>query len=372
MPLPVGSRGVTGAPSQDPLDPLEVEDLRARVHKALGDHLTAQADILDAVSDDLAPLMDSVGDLLSGGKRLRAAFCYWGWRGAGGEPYSPAAIGAAAALEMLHACALIHDDIMDASDTRRGRPSIHRRFEDLHRDAQMRGRPAEFGTAAAILLGDFCMAWCDHLLDECDLTAPALRAAKSLFHLMRTELIAGQYLDMQGQAAGVTSMNHARRVILYKTAKYTIERPMHLGGVIAGADEELLAAYSSFALPLGEAFQLRDDVLGAFGDPGETGKPAGDDFREGKRTVLVSLALRNAGRRQQTALEALLGDPGLSPAGVDTVRSIITSTGALRTEERMIDNLTTAALEALALVPLADGARQAFAELACTATNRRA
>jgi geranylgeranyl diphosphate synthase type I len=363
---PAGTRTGTGIGT-------ETLDIRDLVGRTLGEFLDRRAVTLLSVSPALEPAARALEEfILTGGKRIRPAFCYWGWRGAGGEPYSPAVVGAAAALEMLHACALIHDDIMDASDTRRGRPSMHRRFADLHRDAQMRGRPVEFGTAAAILLGDFCLAWCDDVLDECALPAPVLRAAKSLFSLMQTELIAGQYLDMLGQAAGMTLVDYARRVIRYKTAKYTIERPMHLGGIIAGADEALLAAYSAFALPLGEAFQLRDDVLGAFGDPGETGKPAGDDFREGKRTVLVSLALRNAGRRQQTALEALLGDPDLSPAGVDTVRSIIAGTGALRTVERMIDDLTAAALDALALAPLADDARQAFAELTRTATHRRA
>ncbi len=350
----------------------ETLDIQDQVGRTLSEFLDQRAVTLLSVSPELESAARALEEfILAGGKRIRPAFCYWGWRGAGGEPYSPAAIGAAAALEMLHACALIHDDVMDASDTRRGRPSMHCRFTDLHRNARLRGRPVEFGTAAAILLGDFCLAWCDDLLDQCGLPAPVLPAAKSLFHLMQTELIAGQYLDMLGQAAGAVSVDQARSVIRYKTAKYTIERPMHLGGIIAGADEPLLAAYSAFALPLGEAFQLRDDVLGAFGDPGETGKPVGDDFREGKRTVLVSLALRNAGRRQQTALEALLGDRDLSPAGVDVVRSIIASTGALRTVERMIDDLSAAALDALVLAPLAEGARQALAELAHTATNRR-
>lgn len=347
---------------------LDAEGLRDRVHKQLDAFLTTQAPILENVSDDLAPLLDALSGLLAGGKRLRPAFCYWGWRGAGAAD-TEEILAAAAALELIQACALIHDDVMDGSDTRRGQPSVHHRFAGLHRSSQWFGSPESFGTGAAILLGDLSLSWSDELFFRSGLPPDSLLRAKPVFDEMRTELMAGQYLDLLEQARGGGSVERAMRVARYKAAKYTIERPLHLGGILAGAPPELIETYSAYGLPLGEAFQLRDDVLGVFGDPSETGKPAGDDLREGKRTVLVAVALKQASPAQEAVVRRHLGDPHLSRPGVDALREVIVETGALDHVETLINALTDQALAAL--TPVADPARDVLAQLAVAATARR-
>ncbi|MEK9664404.1 MAG: polyprenyl synthetase family protein [Candidatus Nanopelagicales bacterium] len=349
--------------------PLDVDHLRERVQRVLDDFVDDQREILARVSDDLEPLADALTDLLRGGKRLRPAFCWWGYRGAGG-PDNDAALRAAAALEFLQACALIHDDVMDGSDTRRGMPSAHHRFANMHRGAEWRGSPEDFGMGAAILLGDLCLSWADELLLTSGMPAAAIDAAKRTYDEMRTELMAGQYLDLLEQARGGGSVERAMRVVRYKSAKYTIERPLHLGARLSGADDTVVVAYSGYGLPLGEAFQLRDDVLGVFGDPAETGKPAGDDLREGKRTVLVATALDRATAAQAERLRQHLGDPSLDADGVALLREIIADTGALDHAERLITELTDQALIALDAVDLVDPTHQILTQLAYAATRR--
>jgi geranylgeranyl diphosphate synthase, type I len=367
MSLPVGSRGVTGASPADPVNPMDAEDLRARVHKALADHLATQADVLDAVSDDLAPLMDSVGDLLTGGKRLRAAFCYWGWRGAGGEDCA-GIVSVASALELFQAAALIHDDVMDGSDTRRGQPAVHRRFAALHRGNHWLGSSADFGVAGAILAGDLCLSWCDEMYAASGLPPESLAAGRSVFDLMRTELMCGQYLDMLEQVQATTTVERARHVILYKSAKYSVQQPLLLGGALAGAPDELLATYDRYGRALGEAFQLRDDVLGVFGDPTTTGKPAGDDLREGKRTVLVAVTLERCSPAEAAVVRRSLGDPHLDAAGVDRLREVMTDSGALGVVEGMISDLSAEAMAATAAVDAP--AREVLEQLVAAATAR--
>jgi geranylgeranyl diphosphate synthase type I len=351
--------------------PLDREDLRQRVDKSLAEFLSGQAARLDAVSESLGPVQDAVADfLLTGGKRMRPAFCYWGLRGAGGAD-SDAAINAAACLELLQACALIHDDVMDGSDTRRGRPAVHRRFAALHRSEQWHGDSEGFGTSAAVLLGDLCLIWADELLNTSGMPEDALLRARPVYDEMRVELMAGQYLDLLEQALGGGTVESALRVARYKSAKYTIEKPLHLGGVLAGAAPEVLEGYSGYGLPLGEAFQLRDDVLGVFGDPSETGKPAGDDLREGKRTALVAMALTEASKAQAAVVRRHLGDPRLAEAGVDELRQVICETGALARVEALIGELMDDALTALHAAPVEDEARGVLEELAVAATARR-
>jgi geranylgeranyl diphosphate synthase type I len=349
--------------------PLDVDDLYARVGKALAGFLSAQAPVLDAVGDELGPMMDALSALTSSGKRLRPAFCYWGWRGAGGDE-SDAIVTAAASLELLQAGAIVHDDVMDNSDTRRGQPAVHRRFMTLHRSAGLRGDPADFGNGAAVLLGDLCLTWADQLLSGSGLSPQALTAARPVFDRMRTELMAGQYLDLLEQARGGGSVSRARRVIRFKSAKYTVEGPLHLGAALAGAGPDLLAAYSAYGLPLGEAFQLRDDVLGVFGDPECTGKPAGDDLREGKRTVLVALATERGTPRQQEALRRHLGDPHLDAAGIIELREVLVETGAVTTVEAMIDDALRRCRDGLLTARVTPRARQVLGELAIAATSR--
>jgi geranylgeranyl diphosphate synthase, type I len=350
---------------------LDLPGLRERVDAALDRFLGGREAELRAIDSELDVQLEVVGAFIAGGKRLRPAFCAWGWRGAGGAADDPRIVTAAAALELLQTAAIVHDDIMDASDTRRGRPSVHRQFASLHSARQWAGPAEPFGVAGALLLGDLCLCWSDEMLRSCGLPADRLLEGFRYFDLMRTEVMAGQYLDLVSQASGTTSLPAAMRVVRYKSAKYTVERPLHLGGVLAGASPELLAAYSAYGIPLGEAFQLRDDVLGIFGDPQVTGKPAGDDLREGKRTVLVAKTLDAATPPQAERFRQRLGDRELDAGGIGELRDVIVATGALATVERLIADLTEAAETALAKAPMADeDARAALAELARLATQR--
>ncbi len=351
--------------------PLDVAGLRTRVQAEVDGVLAYQAGVLAVVSEDMTPMVDALTALLAGGKRLRPAFAYWGWRGAGGDPaQDEAALRASAGLEFLQACALIHDDVMDGSDTRRGLPSAHRRFAGVHRGAEWLGSPESFGVGAAILLGDLCLSWADEVLLTSDFPPETLRRAKAVYDEMRTELMAGQYLDLLEQARGGGSVERALRVVRYKSAKYTIERPLHLGAALADADQAVVRAYSGYGLPLGEAFQLRDDVLGVFGDPAETGKPAGDDLREGKRTVLVAIAVERSTPAQSAVIRRYLGDPGLDRTGVDALREIIDQTGALAHTETLISDLLETSLSALDTADLEPEAKDVLVGLAYAATRR--
>lgn len=351
--------------------PLDVADLRSRVQSVVDTTISRQSVILASVSPDLVPLIEALTALLAGGKRLRPAFAYWGWRGAHGDAHlDDQALTAAAGLEFLQACALIHDDVMDGSDTRRGLPAAHRRFAGVHRNEQWLGSPEAFGVGAAILLGDLCLSWADEVVFGTSFPTEALDRAKAVYDEMRTELMAGQYLDLLEQARGGGSVERALTVVRYKSAKYTIERPLHLGAALAGAPDSVFAAYTGYGLPLGEAFQLRDDILGVFGDPSETGKPAGDDLREGKRTVLIAMAVERSSAAQASVIRRLLGDPGLDSAGVEEMRGIISDTGALAQTEEMIEQLLTQSLDALDTADLEEQAREVLRGLAFAATRR--
>jgi geranylgeranyl diphosphate synthase type I len=351
--------------------PLDAAGLRTRVQAVVDEVIAEQSVILGRVSEDLAPMVDAIASLLAGGKRLRPAFCYWGWRGAAGPgALDDAALRAAASLEFLQACALIHDDVMDGSDTRRGLPSAHRRFAGEHREHGWFGSPESFGTGAAILLGDLCLSWADEVLLTTGFEPVALQRGKAVYDEMRTELMAGQYLDLLEQARGGGSVERALRVVRFKSAKYTIERPLHLGAALAGADSSVFDAYSGYGLPLGEAFQLRDDILGVFGDPKETGKPAGDDLREGKRTVLVAIAVERCSPAQAEVVRRHLGDPGLDENGVAALRGIFDETGALAYTEGLIAEMLETALAALHTADIDPESRDVLTGLAFAATRR--
>jgi geranylgeranyl diphosphate synthase type I len=350
--------------------PADRADLRFRVETALDSFLSRQRARLIGIDPALGPVAEAIADFVQGGgKRLRPAFGYWGYRGAGGEDRDEV-VAALACLEFVQASALIHDDVMDGSDTRRGRPSVHRRFSDAHLRKRWAGDPQGYGRAAAILLGDVCLAWSDELLHSSGLDPVTLARARPDFDEMRTELSAGQYLDVLAQVTGDTSVERAGMIARYKSAKYTVERPLLFGAALADAPPPVRAAFSRYGLPLGEAFQLRDDILGVYGDPARTGKPAGDDLREGKRTYLVAVAIEAAGPAGRRALRAGLGDPDLDEAGVTRLRQIIEQTGALARTERRIDELTDEALAALDGVCLEGEALKMLHELAEAATRR--
>ncbi len=352
-------------------DPAQFRD---EVSSIVDEALQQERAKLDAISTDLDVLMAALTGLMSGGKRLRPAFCYWGWRALAREEdlaeHDAGMLRAATSLEFLQACALIHDDVMDGSDTRRGLPAAHRAFQFEHERAKLTGNSAMFGVGAAILLGDLCLAWADQLLFESGLPAAALLRAKPIFDVMRTELMAGQYLDLLEGARADSSLPRARTVVRYKSAKYTIERPLHLGAALAGASAQALADYSTFGLALGEAFQLRDDVLGVFGDPSQTGKPAGDDLREGKRTVMIALAFERASAQQAAVLQEHLGNPALTAEAIAQVQLVLEATGALAATEALIADGTTVALQSLDSMDINDQGRAALITLVDAATRR--
>jgi geranylgeranyl diphosphate synthase type I len=344
--------------------------LRSRVDKALAAFLGGQRALLVGIDGALAELSDALeAFVLGGGKRLRPSFAYWGYRGAGGID-TDSVVAAVSALELVQASALIHDDLIDRSDTRRGDPSVHRRFETLHTAAGWRGGSAAFGDSAAVLLGDLAMVWSDEMLHTSGVGTPELARARVVFDEMRTEVTVGQYLDVLTQVTADTSIERASKVARFKSAKYTVERPLLLGAALADAPATVRDSYSSFGLPLGEAFQLRDDVLGVFGDPAETGKPAGDDLREGKRTYLVAAAFSALPSGDRAALDAGLGDQGLDDHRVERLRALIRESGALDATERRIDELMTASLAALSGAPIDETARGVLRELAEAATRR--
>lgn len=359
------------------------------IQDAIDDFLDGREPALTAISRDLSPFIDFSRDLLRGGKRFRALFCYWGQRAVrtANEELIDAVdsgndlrviVRAASALEFFHAAALVHDDIIDNSDTRRGMSAVHRRYQALHEDADWSGDRAEFGRSAGILHGDLLLAWSEELfvqslgmLDDRN----AARAARAEFDRMRTEVMLGQYLDvLEEQSWNVRPerelLSRAHRVIVYKSAKYTVEAPLTIGAALGGGTPEQLQTLRDFGLPLGIAYQLRDDLLGVFGDPQVTGKPSGDDLREGKRTVLIALARANLPAHAARFLDELLGDRTLDDAQVRMLQTTIRDSGAIDEVEQLIRRNADQAKAALETASLAAGARRELAALADTVTVR--
>jgi geranylgeranyl diphosphate synthase type I len=354
------------------------DDLPAHVQRALIDYFESRRTQTQAIGPDFASALEALADfVLNGGKRIRPTFAWWGWRGAGGAAEGPAAesvLRAVSALELLQACALVHDDLMDSSSVRRGSPTVHVAFATHHRASGLLGESAQFGLAAAVLLGDIALAWAEDLFLASGLAPDALMRAMPPWQAMRTEMLAGQYIDMLTQARGDETEAAALRIDRFKTAAYTVERPLHIGAALAGAGADVVDAYRSFGADLGVAFQLRDDLLGMFGDPEVTGKPAGDDLREGKRTLLVAFGLRNAERdgrsAEATLLRDSLGRPDLGTADVATIRTLLVDIGAVDAVEQRIAELTGAALDTLVTAPIPRPVADRLAELAISATRR--
>ena len=343
---------------------------RTEVQAVLDSFLDEQSDLLAPLGTDAQRLLSEARTSVTGGKRFRAAFCHWGYLAIEPANRHPQALArACASLELLHASALVHDDYMDASDTRRGRPATHRTFEHEHRAAGWRGDPEQYGAAAAILLGDLLLGWAEQMLRNSGFPAEPVLLGQEVFDLCRNEVITGQFLDVSVQARGKADVATAMTVLRYKSAKYSIERPLHLGAALAGATRAQLDQLCTFGLPLGEAFQLRDDLLGVFGDPDTTGKPAGDDLVEGKRTVLIALALEAAAPGDSERLDAALGS-GLDESEVDELRTIIDTSGARGRVEAMIEELAERAVSVLNGADVDEHARLVLTELAKAATQR--
>ncbi|ROS73004.1 polyprenyl synthetase family protein [Cellulomonas sp. PhB143] len=377
-PTPASSFPVQ-APVPDAVDPLGDEDVRTAVDDAIDAYLARLGATMSALDGATAPVLDEATALLAGGKRLRAAFCYWSWRAHGGtrEVERTVALGTGLALELFQAAALVHDDVMDRSDTRRGRPAAHRAFAGLHERNGWLGSAPGFGESAAILLGDVLLTECNAAVRAATdpLPVDARRRTLALFEHMQTEVTLGQFLDVRAQAVPWgddprADEARARTVIRAKSARYSVEHPIALGAAIAGADAGRIASVTEYGLPLGEAFQLRDDVLGVFGDPALTGKPAGDDLREGKRTVLVCRAVRGADVSQRRLLLDRLGSPDLTEEEVGDLREVLVATGAAAAVEELIEERVSTALAALRSAGLEPAGERAIEALGLAAVRR--
>lgn len=360
------------------------QTLASLVQKQLDEFLASRSSILSQLGEDVSGFASFSREFLSGGKRFRAQFCYWGWRSIAEQSASATieallpVVRAASALEIFHAAALIHDDIIDNSDTRRGAPSTHRSFEQQHRISGWDGDATGYGRASAILLGDLLLGWSDEMLDdglELIDDRTVARAVRADFVRMRTEVTAGQYLDILEEQAwrshsDAAQLARARNVIVYKSAKYSIEAPLLIGAAIGGASGEQRRALSAFGLPLGIAYQLRDDMLGVFGDASVTGKPSGDDLREGKRTVLIGLTRQKLPTNQRRILDEMIGDPELSMEQIAALQATIRASGAADAVEELIARNVAAATSALNGAPLENGAVNRLRELAGHVTRR--
>ncbi|MFV0433219.1 MAG: polyprenyl synthetase family protein [Leucobacter sp.] len=364
----------------------ETTRLAGLVQERIGDAVTAHRQALGPLGHDAEPMLDEALGFLSGGKRFRAQFAALGYRAVRSlniagplDGEAGAVLDAASALEMFHAAALIHDDVIDRSDTRRGRPAAHCFFADMHRQNRWRGSADHFGVAGAILLGDLLQAWSDELMNAaCDAIddREAARRARDHFNRMRSEVAVGQYLDVLEEQQSMFAeheeqLERSTRVLVYKSAKYSVEAPLLIGASLAGASDEQEAGLASFGLPIGVAFQLRDDLLGVFGDERVTGKPSGDDLVEGKRTVLVTLARENLPSTQRRIFDDLLGND-LDAEQVALLQRTIRESGAVEQVEQMISRNVERATRALHRAPVRGDASDRLTRLAERATRRAA
>ena len=338
---------------------VRVDERLARLFDA---EITRWETVDPAITAPLCALRDLVD---AGGKRLRPAFCYWAFVGAGGDPEDPCIIDAGAAFELLHAFALVHDDVMDGSDTRRGAPTTHVEFAREHQTCDWRGEDRRYGEGVAILIGDLSHVYADMLLGN------VCADAAGVWHELRLELNVGQYLDLLATARADRDRVVAHRIARYKSGKYTIERPLHVGAALAGRLGDLQASLSAYGDPLGEAFQLRDDVLGAFGDPAVTGKPVGQDLREGKPTPLLAAAVERANDGRTDLLDRV-GQPGLSDGEVMAIQRLLADGGALGEVEGLIERLTARAIDAIGAADITSRARAELVALARFVASRDA
>ena len=347
-----GRRDVTATPAA-------LAEIGSAVAARIDTLLAAETARWTAVDPVMQEPLEYLRDLVhAGGKRLRPAFCYWAFVGAGGSPDDAAVVDAGAALELLHTFALIHDDVMDGSATRRGTAAVHAHFERRHEAEGLRGEGRRFGEGVAILVGDLTFVYADQLL------AGASREAWEVFDELRLEVNVGQYLDLVATARADHSRSTAERIARYKSAKYTVERPLHLGAALAESLGRLQEPLTAFGVPLGDAFQLRDDLLGAFGDPDAIGKPVGDDLREGKPTALIALARERGDAGQVRLLDERLGRRDLTQSDVAEIQAVLVETGAREEVERQVKLLVEEALAALRTIEITPEARDRLAELA--------
>lgn len=347
-------------------NPIKIEEIRSEINSTLQANIDSFCDQLIEIDPQMHLAANSLKGFLSDGKRFRPIFATIGFLGTGGN-LRPEIYQAVVALEFLQACALIHDDLMDASDTRRGRPSIHKEFAQLKNE--------EFGNAAAILLGDLALIWNEQALQQSGISSASQLAVNPIHEIMRTELIAGQFLDILEQTEKTFSIERSLKIARFKSGKYSIERPLHFGAALnlTNSQSDLdnyLDIYSEYGLPLGEAFQLRDDLLGVFGDPKETGKPAGDDLSEGKHTALIAYAYERGGDSTKKLLESKLGQD-LTENEIEQLRTAIIDSGAVTHIEDLIEKLAESALDAISRDELSEISKPLLSEMVCLVTDRK-
>ncbi|CAB5049114.1 MAG: polyprenyl synthetase family protein [Actinobacteria bacterium] len=345
---------------------IDSSDVVAQVDAILANAVDDERHQWTRIDEDLETVFDEIESLvLGGGKRLRPQFAHWGWVAAGGDSADGQQFRIGAAIELLHVFALFHDDVIDDAETRRGNTTTHRRMSDMHSAEQMAGESRRFGEGAAILIGDITYVMSDKLMDN---VSPS---ARSIWHDLRMEMNIGQYLDTLGSARRERRIEIAERICRYKSAKYTIERPLHLGAVAANEDigTNLLPMLSAYGLPLGDAFQMRDDMLGAFGDSSVTGKPVGGDFLEGKPTPMLARAYALASASQLKILDTI-GTPGMSSDDVAAIQEAVSATGAVAEMESLIVSLRGEAVASLDKRLIQGAAFEALLELADAVTQR--
>lgn len=351
-------------------------DSRAPVVEAIAVWAPPDSESSGGPADELDLVRRLAAEMTAGGKRLRPAFALWGCVAAAGvEAVDTPVWTAAAALDLLHVSALVHDDVMDGSDLRRGQPAAHKQFETHHREQSWLGDPAQFGRAGAILLGDLLVMWSAEMIDSAGLAPEALARALPVLHAVRTEVTLGQYLDVVAQARPPrgdleSEVLTAQRVVEHKSAKYSVQRPVLFGAQLGGAGPEVLMALEIYGSALGRAFQYRDDVLGVFGDESVTGKPAGDDLREGKRTLLVAHTRAGLDPATRQRFDSLFGRPDLDEAARRELQGLVTRSGARTDVEAMITRLHDEAVAALGTVDLTADGREALTRLARAAVER--
>jgi geranylgeranyl diphosphate synthase type I len=316
--------------------------------------------------------VDVAGDILmnfvSGGKCLRSIFMYLGWLG--GAMPSDAALGAAASLELLHAFALLQDDVMDGSASRRGRLAAHIQFARWHRDRGLSGSAARFGESAAVLLGDLCLIWAEQMLRESGVDRRALRDVWPRYDAMRTELAVGQFADLAGDVRQLPPLEAVLDVARRKSGNYTVRRPLEIGAAMAGCDDRTLSKLGRYGTAVGEAFQLRDDVLGVFGSTSTTGKPSGGDLIEHKPTSLVMAAHQLADAPTRRRLAKLMNSDELDDDAVQHWRALIVETGAVEWIEKMITDRVASARNELSDMPIDESVQSALANMAAVCTER--
>lgn len=316
--------------------------------------------------------IDAAGDILlkfvSGGKCLRSSFMYLGWLC--GEAADDAALRAAASLELLHAFALLQDDVMDESPQRRGRPAAHIQFAAWHRGKGLSGSTRRFGESAAILLGDLCLIWAEQMLRECGMDFPRLQQVWPRYDAMRVELAVGQFADLTSDIRDQPSLEAVLVVARRKSGNYTVRRPLEIGAAMAGCDSYAVSQLGRYGAAVGEAFQLRDDLLGVFGSSARTGKPDGGDLLERKATSVIVTAQQMADPATRREMTELMRSDHLGESSLNRWKTLIATTGAVQRIEDMISEHVASAKKALADMAIDEALREALTNMATACTER--